>query len=192
MSRYGDHAVKGLAIKDVAERTGLAAGTIRMWEQRYGVPIPSRTASGYRIYSDGDVELLRRALGAARARSVRAGGAGARAGRRRPDRPALDLRRDRDGRRRRRAPQVLRKRTLMAISRAIEDETLARAAGPVVFGAFQRERHYRAVAAPLRRLAANADAAVVFADFAEPREVDGGPPRSRSIPRTRSATSGRS
>src|SRR3712207_1867399 len=49
-----------LAIKEVAERTGIAAGTIRMWEQRYGFPDPDRTASGYRRYSDDDVESLRR------------------------------------------------------------------------------------------------------------------------------------
>ena len=54
--------MKGLAIKDVAERTGLAAGTIRMWEQRYGVPVPRRAPSGYRMYSDEDVDLLRRAV----------------------------------------------------------------------------------------------------------------------------------
>src|SRR3954470_22753331 len=53
-------AVKGLAIKDVAERTGIAAATIRMWEQRYGFPEPARTASGYRVYTDDDVDALRR------------------------------------------------------------------------------------------------------------------------------------
>src|SRR5918997_1887043 len=49
-----------LAIGDVAEQTGIAAGTIRMWEQRYGFPEPDRTASGYRRYSEDDVEALRR------------------------------------------------------------------------------------------------------------------------------------
>ena len=38
--------MKKLAIKEVAEQTGVAAGTIRMWEQRYGFPEPGRTASG--------------------------------------------------------------------------------------------------------------------------------------------------
>ena len=166
--------MKGLAIKEVAERTGLAAGTIRMWEQRYGVPVPSRTASGYRVYSDDDVELLRRALAlrerglsvpAALERARDAGGP--------TDRPSIyGAIVTGEGAA---APQVLRKRTLMAISRAIEDETLARAAGPVVFAAFQHERHYRAVQHRYERLAANADAAVVFADFAEPREVEGLP-----------------
>ncbi len=50
----------GMPIKDVAERTGIAAATIRMWEQRYGFPEPARTASGYRMYTDEDVEALRR------------------------------------------------------------------------------------------------------------------------------------
>ena len=51
----------GLSIKEVAEQTGLAPGTIRMWEQRYGFPDPRRTASGYRRYEPEDVETLRRA-----------------------------------------------------------------------------------------------------------------------------------
>jgi DNA-binding transcriptional MerR regulator len=51
-----------MAIKDVAERTGLGIGTVRMWEQRYGFPSPRRTASGYRRYTAGDVEVLRRAV----------------------------------------------------------------------------------------------------------------------------------
>ena len=52
----------GLPIRDVAEQTGLAAGTIRMWEQRYGFPTPERTPSGYRVYSEDDVEMLRRVV----------------------------------------------------------------------------------------------------------------------------------
>ena len=120
--------VGGLAIKDVAERTGLAAGTIRMWEQRYGVPTPERTPGGYRMYSDGDVDLLRRALVLReRGLSVRAALARARAAGGPTDRPSIYgaiISGDAPIR-----PQVLRKRTLLAISRAIEDETLARAAG---------------------------------------------------------------
>ena len=54
--------MEGLAIKDVAEQTGVAAGTIRMWEQRYGFPEPRRTETGYRRYTDADVEAIRRVL----------------------------------------------------------------------------------------------------------------------------------
>jgi len=166
--------VKGLAIKEVATRTGLAAGTIRMWEQRYGVPVPARTPAGYRLYSDADVEMLRRAVTFRdRGLSVPAALERARSFGTPTDRAsifgavatAVDPLR----------PQVLRKRTLIAISHAIEDETLARAAGPVVIAAFQTERNYRAVQHRYERIAANAEAAVVFADFAEPRLVEGAP-----------------
>jgi DICT domain-containing protein len=156
--------VKGLAIKDVAERTGIAAGTIRMWEQRYGFPEPERTTAGYRLYSEDDIEALRRVL-AFRERGLSVPAAvervrGARLGSDRPslfgalsagDRPL--------------ASQVLTKRTLLAISRAIEDETMSRAAAPIVFGAFQREANYRAVEHRYRAIARTADAVVVFADF---------------------------
>ena len=50
--------MKKLAIKDLAEQTGVAAGTIRMWEQRYGFPEPARTAAGYRVYDVPDVDRL--------------------------------------------------------------------------------------------------------------------------------------
>jgi DICT domain-containing protein len=167
--------VKGLAIKDVAERTGLAAGTIRMWEQRYGVPEPARAESGYRVYSHEDVELLRRAVSLrARGMSVPAALERARSLAAPTDRPSLygaiasgetPI-----------APQLLRKRSLIAISHAIEDETLARAAGPVVFAAFQKVRFFEAERHRYRRLAQRADAAVVFADFPVARVPDDGGP----------------
>ena len=67
-------------------------------------------------------------------------------------------------------PQVLRKRTLIALSRAIEHETLARAAAPVVFGGLPGGAQLPRGRAPLppagpRRPTRSA----VFADFAEPR-----------------------
>jgi DICT domain-containing protein len=163
-----------LAIKDVAEQTGIAAGTIRMWEQRHGFPEPQRLASGYRRYTPDDVETLRRvqayrrrglSVTAAIARAREAGGAS--------DRPSLyaAVAAAEHGAR----PQVLRKGTLESLSRAIEHETLALAAAPVLVGAFQRERFYRPIEPRWRRLAAHADAAVVFADFPFERHPDGGP-----------------
>jgi len=47
-------------IQVVAEMTGVPAPTLRAWERRYGVPIPTRTASAYRLYSDLDVAMVRR------------------------------------------------------------------------------------------------------------------------------------
>ena len=161
--------MKGLAIKEVAERTGIAAGTIRMWEQRYGFPEPARTPSGYRMYTEQDVDALRRvstlrdaglSVPAALERAKAASGS--------TDRPSIygAIAGGEDPIPARR----LRKRTLLAISRAIEDETLARAAGPVVIGAFQSVANFRGVAHRYDRLARAADACVVFADFDAVRE----------------------
>ena len=166
--------MQGLAIKDVSDRTGIAAGTIRMWEQRYGFPRPDRTASGYRRYSETDVETLKRVTAyRARGLSIPASIERARENGTASDRPSIYaamLTADIAAR-----PQVLRKRTLVAISRAIEHETLAHAAAPVLFGAFQHERAYRAVEPRYRRLAQQADGAAVFADFADVRREAGAP-----------------
>lgn len=47
-------------IQSVAEMTGVAAATLRAWERRYGVPVPARTASSYRLYSDLDIDMIRK------------------------------------------------------------------------------------------------------------------------------------
>src|SRR3954468_14012830 len=174
--------MKKLAIKDVAEATGVAAGTIRMWEQRYGFPEPARTPAGYRIYTEEDVVAIRRVVSyrdsglsvpAALERARSLGGT--------TDRPSIFAAiasGDAPVR-----PQRLHKPTLVAISRAIEEEAMARAAGPVVIAAFQAERNYRAVEHRYRRLAQVADAVGVFAGFDavrissedEPAEIPFGP-----------------
>jgi DNA-binding transcriptional MerR regulator len=46
-------------IKAVAEATGLPAATLRAWERRYRALSPGRTASGYRLYSGRDIDVLR-------------------------------------------------------------------------------------------------------------------------------------
>lgn len=46
------------SIAVVSRRTGLSADTLRIWERRYGFPQPSRSASGTRMYSSGDVARL--------------------------------------------------------------------------------------------------------------------------------------
>lgn len=164
----------GLAISELAERTGIASGTLRMWEQRYGFPSPERTSGGWRRYSDEDVNVLRRVVAyRERGLSVTAALERARATSGQPDRPSLyaavasaepSVR-----------PQLLRKSTLFAISRAIEDEALASAASPILVGAFQHEPFYAPVRHRYRRIAEMADAAIVFADFPELRHPAGGP-----------------
>jgi len=163
--------VKKLAIKDLAEQTGVAAGTIRMWEQRYGFPEPARTPAGYRVYTEQDVVALRRVV------AYRSGGLSVPA--------ALERARSLEGETDRPSifaalaagdapvrPQKLRRATLIALSRAIEEEAMARAAGPVVIAAFQDEANYRAVEHRYRRLAHVADAVGVFATFPAARLGD--------------------
>src|SRR5689334_8496835 len=47
-------------IQLAAELCGVMPATLRAWERRYGIPVPRRTASAYRLYSADDVELVRR------------------------------------------------------------------------------------------------------------------------------------
>jgi DNA-binding transcriptional MerR regulator len=119
-------------------------GALRMWERRHGFPVPERLPSGHRRYRESDVERVLQvvreraaglALPAAIARAKDGAGhveASVFAGLRR-QRPELQ-------------PIRLRKPMLLALSRAIEDESCARA-----------------------------ELAVVFADFAGVRRPSGGP-----------------
>lgn len=45
-------------IKRAAEIVGVPVATLRAWERRYGVAVPERTDSGYRLYDDAAVEVL--------------------------------------------------------------------------------------------------------------------------------------
>ncbi|MFN3197462.1 MAG: MerR family transcriptional regulator [Bradymonadia bacterium] len=47
-------------IRVVSEMTGIPSPTLRAWERRYGIPSPDRSPGQYRLYSDHDVETLRR------------------------------------------------------------------------------------------------------------------------------------
>ena len=42
----------------VAKRTGLSPDVLRVWERRYGVVVPGRSAGGQRLYSDADIVRL--------------------------------------------------------------------------------------------------------------------------------------
>lgn len=46
-------------IKHAAERVGITTATLRAWERRYGVIAPHRSESGYRLYGDREVAVLR-------------------------------------------------------------------------------------------------------------------------------------
>lgn len=155
-----------LTIGDLAERTGVAPATLRMWEQRHGFPTPDRLPSGHRRYRESDVPVIAEVL------------------RRREDGVRLDVAIDRavtqtlaeaepapasvfaELRRRHPAlqPYRLRKDTLLALSWAIEDEFCARATRPHLFGAFQRAEFWRPARARWRELARVARSAFVLVD----------------------------
>src|SRR3954466_10038296 len=158
----------GLTIGDLAERTGLTPATLRMWESRHGFPLPRRLGSGHRRYHERDVDLvravLRRRESGARLEVAIAGVALARAADAEPPgAPSIHaaMRRLHPSLH----PQRLRKSTLLALSWAIEDECCARAEKPMIFGAFQEERFYRAAQARWTELARVARATTVFAGF---------------------------
>lgn len=46
-------------IKHAAELVGVPVATLRAWERRYGVAVPQRSESGYRLYDDAAVQTLR-------------------------------------------------------------------------------------------------------------------------------------
>lgn len=46
-------------IKAVVKATGISSSTLRAWERRYQVAQPQRSDSGYRLYSDRDIILIR-------------------------------------------------------------------------------------------------------------------------------------
>jgi DNA-binding transcriptional MerR regulator len=152
-----------MTIREVARETGVSEGTLRMWETRYGFPVPKRLPSGHRRYSDEDVEHVRQV-----ARDREAGLS---------MKAAIDRVRESSeeadasifaGVRRRRPdiqPYVLPKDALVGLSYAIEDECAARAERPVLFATFQRVRFWRHAEPRWREFARTAHSTVVFADF---------------------------
>ncbi len=46
-------------IKAVEQSTGISSSTLRAWERRYQVCQPQRSDSGYRLYSDRDIAIIR-------------------------------------------------------------------------------------------------------------------------------------
>ena len=46
-------------IGQAAARSGVSTALLRAWERRYGVVVPTRTPSGYRLYDDAAIDRLR-------------------------------------------------------------------------------------------------------------------------------------
>ena len=164
--------MRSLSIREVSERTGLTIPTLRAWESRYGFPEPERLPGGHRRYDEQTVAAIRSvvrerrsglSLEAAIERARTTGSAAepsvfAAIRRAAPELPV----------------QVMGVGSMLAISRAIEDECYAHGDRHVIFGAFQQERFYRSAIPRWRELARTGDHAVVFADFARSRP-DGKP-----------------
>jgi len=147
-----------LTIREVAARSGVPAGTLRMWEERHGFPVPQRLPSGHRRYSEQDSDRVR-GVQAARDSGLSLGAAIARVREAPPERSEslyglLRLRRPEL------APELVPKARMIALSHAIEDECLARAHAPVLIGSFQQERFFRRAEPRWRGLAVTASVAV--------------------------------
>ena len=154
-----------ISIGELAARTNVPGSTLRSWEQRLGFPEPVRTAGGQRRYRPSDVELVTRVMAEReRGLSLTAAvgavldapqvGVGSLFAQLRSRFPHLDVLSF--------GPDVMR-----SLSHAIEDECLAHASRPLLFGSFQDLRGYRRASRRWRVLARSAAAAVAFADFPE-------------------------
>ncbi|MDQ2848465.1 MAG: MerR family transcriptional regulator [Actinomycetota bacterium] len=155
-----------VTIGELSQRTGIRPATLRMWETRYGFPVPTRSPAGQRRYSLDTVELVLQVLGEqAEGRSLPAAIKHLRHGAD-VDEPSLFALL------RRRRPELpvhrLRKAALIAISSAIEDECAATGPQQLLVGSFQTEHYYRDSEHRWAELARTTQATVVFADFTDP------------------------
>jgi DICT domain-containing protein len=155
-----------LTIGDLAARTGVQPGTLRMWESRHGFPRAERLPSGHRRYPETEVERVlevvrHRDAGLSMTAAIeRATHDGAP-----PAAPSIFA-----GLRSRRpdlSPYPVPKRLLVPISHAIEDECSARGGGAVLIGSFQRERFFRQAQSRWRTFAGPAELCVAMGDFEE-------------------------
>src|SRR4051812_20001969 len=129
--------VPELSIGDVAARTGISPPTLRVWEQRYGFPVPWRSDGTHRRYSDEDCRVLCEVL------RQRARGLPIAAAIERARRAVVDAQGSLFAGLRLRHPEldvvVLPEPFMLAISAALEDTTAGRD-GAICVGAFQRRR----------------------------------------------------
>jgi DNA-binding transcriptional MerR regulator len=161
-----------LSIGEVVKATGVGEATLRAWERRFGFPQPRREPSGHRRYSSEQVEQIHRVL-RERERGIELPVAIERAAAVADEGPSLfaHLRKHRPEQ----LPMIVSKPHMVRLSRAIEDESAARAERPLLIGSFQHERYYRQSQPRWEELAHGAEAALVFADFERPRRPAGAP-----------------
>jgi DICT domain-containing protein len=168
-----------LTIGELAAHTGLTPELLRTWETRHGFPEPTRLPSGHRRYTGEDVRAVQRVLAekdhgvklehaiaaARRAGTVEdSGSVYAALSARHPTLPSY----------------TLSKRTLLALSWAIEDECVAAASHAVLIGTFQKARYFGQSQLRWEDLARTARASLVMADF--PAHDDTARPARVAVP----------
>lgn len=181
-------AAAGLTISAVSARTGVRQSTLRAWEHRHGFPEPQRLPGGHRRYSEAEVTRILRVVAERSAgRTLEAAIEVARRDHTTDSDPTSFT--DTDDRSifaglRRSRPDlhavVLGRRTMLALSRAIEDESVAQADRPHLVAAFQTARAYAVARARWDDLLVTAGSAIVLADF--PRSSRRGRTAQVSIP----------
>ncbi len=162
-----------LSIGELSAATGVAVGTLRMWEARHGFPEATRQGGGHRRYDPEDAARVARVL-QERERGLSLPAAIERVRGWSPSAPPslfatlreaqLEL-----------EPHRLSVPAMLAVSHAIEDECLARAARPILVGSFEHEHAYRRAEHRWRELSRTAAAAFVLADFPRRRVLRHGP-----------------
>lgn len=166
----------------------MGVSTLRAWELRHGFPEPERLPGGHRRYSEADVARILRVVAERGAgRTLEAAIEVARRDHSTDSDPTSLT--DTDDRSifaglRRSRPDLhavsLGRRTMLALSRAIEDESVAQADRPHLMAAFQTARAYAAARARWDDLLVTAGSAIVLADF--PRSSRRGHTVQVSIP----------
>jgi len=157
-----------LSIGDLARRTGLTAATLRVWETRYGFPVPQRRDSGHRRYHDDDVTRIldvvrRREAGTRLDVAIEQALAAEQPVAHSTSQQSVfaELRRAYPTL----VPHRLRKSSLLGLSWAIEDEYASRAQMGHLFGAFQRVEFYEQARPRWEEFSRGSTCAFVFADF---------------------------
>jgi DICT domain-containing protein len=168
-----DVANGDLSTAQLAERTGVPAGTLRMWESRHGFPAPARLPGGHRRYRERDVEHVRE-VARLREQGLSMPAAIEQVLRSAEPMPASVF----AGLHQRHAevsPATLSKRAVLRLTQAIEDEYCARATRGLLIACFQHERFYRQAERRWRELARTTQLAVALADFSTLREPERAP-----------------
>ena len=169
---------EGFSIGVLAARTGLTPAVLRTWENRFGFPTGERSATGHRRFSDADVERVREVL------EVRKSGVPLQVAidavvRRHEQQAPASVHAALAGEFPELRPQRLSRRSLVAMSHAVEDEAMARADRPVVLGSFQEGHRFAASRHRWDELARTASWSAVVADFDDslPADVSASPAR---------------